>query len=487
MAIHVRIRRTQAAALRRTRRLILAISISTATTLLLAFGITLFCVRFLIMKEEVPAFIAYMHETDTLPIDTRAPSIRDISSGAHAPLAAVTPSVIISPTASAVSMELMELDISAAPGLGTDAMGGLNSGFTPNSLGSGSGMGQGSGTGRRGGRKGLNDDIQIVLLLDASGSMDQLFTLVSESMNEFLLTLGRGTLNGRKAKVNVGIVCYGQGEDNGRPRVLSSFTQNIQAIRDKLRDVSCDGSEERCAEAIAFALERFPWNMRKRDDMLKVIFIAGNEPFEQGDTDYHSVLMDANQMNIIVNTIYCGEANEEWQAVAVEGRGVGFNIRLHESEAEGAAPRSGEQEIVEAAKALCACEIIPCGSPQERRARVQSLPAATKPPTRATHGKWAKHEGQQLVAGFDWDAAEICRREGEGFKLAMVGGLPNLPPEIRSMGHEGALEHIRAAAQARQNALEAYQKLQFSDNEFSAKALRVIRDQAAAKGIDMRL
>ena len=43
--------------------------------------------------------------------------------------------------------------------------------------------------------------------------------------------------------------------------------------------------------------------------VLKMIFIAGNEPFTQGKIDYKDAAAEAKEKDIVVNTIFCGDYN----------------------------------------------------------------------------------------------------------------------------------------------------------------------------------
>ncbi len=491
MAIHVRPRRSQFATILRRHRQRCIIALCSTTTVLLILALSLFYVRFLILQEGDAHFTAYVPSEDSLPLDSKAPTHKELSAGGASPNSSVTPSILVATGPSSVVMDTMDFSIDSSA-FGTDALGGMGicgglgtGGFgTGTGKGSGDGIGDGDGGGS-GGKKGLNDDIQVVLVLDASGSMDRLFTMVSDALHEFLITLNQCTLNDKKARVNVGIVCYGQARDNGSPQLLSGFSKDVGTLRGKLKEVACDGSYENCGEAIAFAVEKFPWNLRERDDMLKVIFIAGNEEFTQGSVDYRAALRRARQRNIIVNTIHCGGPNEEWFAAAREGRGEGFHISLEDdANSDG---RGSEEDQQAAATALTELEIIPCGSPHERALHRSEIPKLTHKPNKRKMSEWVQETGRPLVRGFDWDAAEICRREGRHFNLAMVGGLPNLPPELRSKGERGAFEHIRAAAAARQEAIDKYKRAMFGNNEFCSKALDVIRRQAADKGIDMQI
>ena len=168
--------------------------------------------------------------------------------------------------------------------------------------------------------KGLNDDVQVVLCLDASGSMDELFVEVSNSLDMLMDTLTSCRLNGKTARVNLGIVVYGQEQDNGAPRVLTPFSTDVASMRSKLKEIQCNGAVEPCGEVIDFALNNFGWNMRDRQDTLKVIFIAGNEDFKQGTLDYRTAMRNAKGKNIIVNTIYCYPGTEKEAAMTPEGK-----------------------------------------------------------------------------------------------------------------------------------------------------------------------
>ena len=46
--------------------------------------------------------------------------------------------------------------------------------------------------------------------------------------------------------------------------------------------------------------------MGKDADDLKMIFIAGNEPFTQGKINYKDAAADAKEKGVVVNTIFCG-------------------------------------------------------------------------------------------------------------------------------------------------------------------------------------
>jgi len=68
----------------------------------------------------------------------------------------------------------------------------------------------------------------------------------------------------------------------------------------------------------------------KNPDDLRMVFIAGNEPFNQGRLNYKDAITDAKEKDIVVNTIYCGDFRSGvqtfWKDGADLGKGDYMNI-----------------------------------------------------------------------------------------------------------------------------------------------------------------
>jgi hypothetical protein len=81
------------------------------------------------------------------------------------------------------------------------------------------------------------------------------------------------------------------------------------------------------------AVSQLQWTGSTSD--LKIIYIAGNESFTQGNIDYKKSCKDAITKGIVVNTIYCGGVNEGisgmWKAGSELADGKYFNIDQNES------------------------------------------------------------------------------------------------------------------------------------------------------------
>lgn len=174
--------------------------------------------------------------------------------------------------------------------------------------------------------------IQIALLLDTSGSMqgliDQARTYLWKIVNS--MTLARQ--NGKLPAIRIALYEYGSGRlssENGWIRQVVPFTDDLDKVSDELFKLKTGGSEEYCGAAIDRALKELEWNT-ENPDALKLVFIAGNEPFNQGDVDYAPVIARGVAQGITVNTIYCGSATDGdaalWKDGAKKGDGCFFNI-----------------------------------------------------------------------------------------------------------------------------------------------------------------
>jgi len=129
------------------------------------------------------------------------------------------------------------------------------------------------------------------------------------------------------------IALYEYGKDSNSPtqdyvKQLIPFTNDLDDISAKLFSISTNGGSEHCGAVIQQSLDQLNWSKNKSD--LKMIYIAGNEPFNQGKVDYLKVMPKASERQIYVNTIYCGPyqkgVQELWLDGAQKGGGDYFNI-----------------------------------------------------------------------------------------------------------------------------------------------------------------
>ena len=499
MSIHVRpVDRTRRLILRRMRRSRI-LALGSAALLLLIGGLLLYLRQFFIDHENIPTFtyVTAADESITTPETPPPPLQSGGASAAAAAAADVTPNIIVSTNSSPDSL-LTPLDFDLGEGLamtdpmninfgfglseeGTAAQGDGSADSGDGGKGKGSGRGQGDGHGNG---KGYNDDIQIVLVLDASGSMQNLFSAVADALNDVFIVLGQAKLNGKPTRVNVGIVVYGQSNRNGAPFTLSRFTDKPSALKKKVKSVVCDGSNEECGSALMYALRNFPWNMRERDDMLKVIFICGNEAFDMGRVPPESALHLASAANIIVNTVHCGDPDSQWQEAAILGNGRGLNFDMQHIPTKS---RKSAQNKLKALRELHSIPLLPIGSPAEQQELLEQHRGTVAPPAAPKQlSKWMSQNRERVIRGFSWDAVELCRQHGENFSLELIGGVGNLPLSLRGNSPQKALRIIRQHALKRSQALRMYHEA-CDGSDFTDNILETLQEQAQQKGIIIEL
>lgn len=488
MAIHVRSTRRAYRLWRELRVKLARLAVIVALLAVLIGGTTLYLIRIFNPPPPSASFIAWQEPADGQE-KTEQQEAR--SSASVKPLQMSVTPVIVSvaeavPLPETIDIEFddseemvadVSVDLGADLGEGVGADKG-NGGSGRGGSGSGRGKGQG-----KDGAMGYNDDVQVVLVLDASGSMDRLFQAVSNSMEELLRTLGDCTINGQQASVNVGIVVYGQSMDDGKPFQLTPFTVELEELRSRVQSVNCDGWCENCGEAIAFAVKNYPWNKRSRRQLLKVIFIAGNESFDQGPVNYRDAMADVRKQGIIVNTIHCGEPNSEWSAAARLGEGEGLTFAMNEAESVAVSPRVPRSELM---ASLYRMPVYPLGTPAEQQAVRDAV--AARPPFpnpadgRAVHN-WARQHLDALLRGCRADAVELCRLLGGISCVDDLGGRGNLPPELRQMDDAQIVATVSEMARERQNIID---RLRRQDNSsFIEKLLETLIKQAAIRGISI--
>ena len=172
--------------------------------------------------------------------------------------------------------------------------------------------------------------IQVAILLDTSGSMDGLIEQAKSRLWNIVNTLTTLKYDGKAPKIEIALYEYGNdGIDNRNwIRKVTPLTQDLDLISEKLFALRTNGGTEYCGAVIKSATNELDWN--GNDKSMKLIYIAGNEEFNQEGVNYKEAISDAKKKNIFVNTIFCGNREEGirtfWQDGANLGGGKFFNI-----------------------------------------------------------------------------------------------------------------------------------------------------------------
>jgi hypothetical protein len=189
--------------------------------------------------------------------------------------------------------------------------------------------------------------ILLGLLLDTSNSMDGLISQAKAQLWNIVNKLSEARCDGQRPTVRVALYEYGNA---GLPmtgnyiRQVSPFTLNMDEISKQLFALTTNGGDEYCGAVLAKSLDELDWSSEEGD--LRIIFIAGNEPFTQGPISFATSCERARQKGIVVNTIFCGDhregINTSWQAGALAAKGDYFSIDQDAITMQVASPYDGE-------------------------------------------------------------------------------------------------------------------------------------------------
>ncbi len=150
-------------------------------------------------------------------------------------------------------------------------------------------------------------NIQVALLLDTSNSMDGLIDQAKAQLWEIVNELSYAKCGHNKIKLQIALYEYG---NDGLPsregfiRQVLPFSEDLDEISKELFALTTNGGNEYCGKVINTSINQLDW--KKNNDHLKLIFIAGNEPFTQGPVNYKDSATDALEKDISINTIFCG-------------------------------------------------------------------------------------------------------------------------------------------------------------------------------------
>ena len=168
--------------------------------------------------------------------------------------------------------------------------------------------------------------VKVAVLLDTSNSMDGLIDQAKAQLWEIVNELSYAKCKNESPNLQIALFEYGN--DNlqvrdGYVRKILGFNEDLDEVSKELFSLTTNGGNEFCGTVIQKSLDKLDWGDDADD--LKMIFIAGNEPFTQGDINYKDAIGNAKEKGIVVNTIFCGNyeqgINSMWKDGAVLGYG----------------------------------------------------------------------------------------------------------------------------------------------------------------------
>lgn len=217
--------------------------------------------------------------------------------------------------------------------------------------------------------------IQMAILLDTSSSMSGLINQTRDQLWQVVNQFAKSRKNGVTPKLEVAVYEYGNNKLNpktGYIRQVTALTTELDAVSEALFTLTTDGGNEYCGYVIQQAAVDLQWS--NLDDAVKVIFIAGNEPFTQGPVPFQNAIKQAKQKGITVNTIHAGDmqtgSKSGWRDGAVLAGGDFMNINHNHVVAHIDAPQ--DQRLTELNQQLNQT-YIPYGVLGQQKAQRQAL------------------------------------------------------------------------------------------------------------------
>jgi hypothetical protein len=258
-------------------------------------------------------------------------------------------------------------------------------------------------------------------------------------------------------------------QKKGYIRQIVPLTTDLDKISEELFALTTNGGAEYCGWVIQEATDGLQWS--DSDDDLKVIFIAGNEPFTQGPVDYKVSCGKAIAKGIVVNTIHCGPEQQgiggKWKDGAVVADGRYLNIDHNRQVVHIAAPQ--DKEIAELGARLNQT-YIPYGreggAAQERQLEQDSN--AMQASAQAVVQRAVTKSSANYVNN-GWDLVDAVRNEQVDLEEVRSD---DLPENMRAMNADERTAYIEGQAKQRKEIQAKIQLLNKQRRKYVAEQMR---------------
>jgi hypothetical protein len=173
--------------------------------------------------------------------------------------------------------------------------------------------------------------VQVAILFDTSNSMDNLIDQAKARIWNIVNEISEFRYEGELPTMEFSLYEYGNDgltETDNYLRQVLDFSADLDELSQKMFALTTDGGSEYCGAVIQKALDDLDWTNDQTD--LKMIYIAGNEEFDQGSVDYKKACSNARSKSVYINSIFCGDYDQgveyHWYDGADCSGGDYFNI-----------------------------------------------------------------------------------------------------------------------------------------------------------------
>jgi hypothetical protein len=313
--------------------------------------------------------------------------------------------------------------------------------------------------------------VQLAILLDTSNSMDGLIAQAKTELWRVVNELATAKRKGQRPRLEVALYEYGNSglaASSGWIRKVTGFTTDLDRVSEALFGLTTNGGDEFCGQVIDVATRDLDWNGAR--GTLKVIFIAGNEPFTQGSVDFRKAVKRAVGEGIAVNTIHCGSESEGenggWHEAARLGDGTYLAIDQNRAVAQINAPQDDEIRRLSEQMNRTYVAYGRSGGAGQARQKTQDAAAASMGASVAAERAVSKAVAAAPAASADWDLVS-AQATGKGDVGSMAAD--DLPAEMRDMSREERKAHVDKLSKERADLQAKIEKLAAERRDFVAK------------------
>ncbi|MBM4396013.1 MAG: VWA domain-containing protein [Deltaproteobacteria bacterium] len=339
--------------------------------------------------------------------------------------------------------------------------------------------------------------VQVAILLDTSNSMDGLISQAKSQLWRIVNEIAGWKKGGVQPDIQVALFEYGKSSlpaAEGFLRMVVPLTADLDKVSEGLFGLGTNGGDEFCGQVIDATVGRLTWSADPAD--LRMVFIAGNEPFTQGPVDFRAAVGRAAAKGIVVNTIHCGSYDEGertgWGEGARLAGGQYAHIDQNARVAHVAAPQDAEIARLGAELSGTYVAFGKAGKEKKARQEAQDRNAEAAAPAAALSRTAFKASG--AYGAGDWDLVDAV---ATGRATAGAVAEEDLPAEMKGMDAAKRDEYVRdqqrkrADIQARIRKLNAEREAFVTAKQAEAAAggertldaamIGAVRTQAATK------
>ena len=319
-----------------------------------------------------------------------------------------------------------------------------------------------------------NPKVDVVFVLDTTGSMDGLIQTAKEKIWSIATTMASAQ---QTPEIRIGLVAY---RDRGDAYVTKTvdLSDDLDSVYATLMDFEAGGggdTPESVNEALYSAVHDMSWS--EQDQAYQVIFLVGDAPphMDYNEVRYPEIIASALDKGIVINTIQCGDmaaAIAPWTQISSLSNGDFFQVE----QAGGAVAFTTpfDEQIAELSAKLDDTRLY-YGNEEEKE-KMRGKVAATE----------KRHEGASLASrarrgSFNASVSGRTNLLGEN---ELVAAVASGTVDLNKLEKDVLPEALKPMAPAEQKAFVAELAGERADLQRQIRELSLDRDGYLAKKVD---